>query len=302
MANTIDAALEPRIIADALQILRAKLPMLSMTNKDYSGASAELGETVSVPLVTSGTVGDATYSMTPPTPVDATINSGAIVIEKHRKVDFGLTNKEVQKYMLDGTIPRLLEQRVSDLAEDIATYVWDKFDAATVATTISSTKSWTPAVDGLADVRKVLTDNKVSTANRVGFLNTTDATAILKIDQLQKINERGGGITLEEGELGKLMTMRLFEDTAVDPTNDARNMFGDMAGFGMVMRLPADDVFDGQTLGVKTAATDPMTGIPLRLVRTPGHNMASWTLDVMFGGAVQNGKFFHGATTAATWA
>ena len=301
MANTINAGLEPRIIADALQILRAKLPMLAFLNKDYSGASVEIGETVNVPLVTSGTVADATYSMTPSTPVDATINSGTIVVEKHRKVDFGLTNKEVQKYMLDGTIPRLIEQRVSDLAEDIASYVWGKFDAAAIATTIGSTKSWVPAVDGLADVRKVLTDNKVSTANRMGFMNTTSATAILKIDQLQKINERGGNITLEEGELGKLMTMRLFEDTAVDPTNDARNIFGDMAGFGMVMRLPADDVFDGQTLGVKTSATDPMTGIPLRLTRVPGENMAKWSLDVMFGGAVQNGAFFHGATTGATW-
>lgn len=299
MANTLPAELEPRIIADALKILVAQLPMLKFMNKDYSGASAEIGESVTVPVVASGTVKNAVYSMTPPTPTDATVNNGVITIDNHKSIDFGLTSKEIQKYLLDGTIPRMLQQRVADMAESIAGFVWDQIDAAAVATTIPSIKNWTADVDGLGDVRTQLQIQKVSTAMRMGFLNNTQANALMKIDQLQKWNERGGGITLEEGELGKLMTMRMFEDNAIDSTT--RNIFGDFAGFGMVMRLPADDVYDGQTLGVKTAVSDPNTGIPLRLVRTPGFNMASWTLDVMYGGNVQNGQFFHGATTAADW-
>ena len=67
------------------------------------------------------------------------------------------------------------------------------------------------------------------------------------------------------------------------------------------MRLPADDVYDGQTLGVKTSMVDPTTGIPLRLKRMAGDNMASWTLDLMYGGAVLNGDFFYGASTGSTW-
>ena len=62
-----------------------------------------------------------------------------------------------------------------------------------------------------------------------------------------------------------------------------QDIAGDPTGFGLVMRVPGDNIEGAPTLGPSISMVDPQTGIPLKLTYLPGYHAAQFELSVLYG-------------------
>lgn len=77
----------------------------------------------------------------------------------------------------------------------------------------------TDKLNVLADARLLATRNKwPKRARRYGILTPEEATNILKLDQVQKVNEAGTDAAVREGELGRYLGFNLDECNTTDTT------------------------------------------------------------------------------------
>jgi hypothetical protein len=66
------------------------------------------------------------------------------------------------------------------------------------------------------------------------------------------------------------------------------NICGDMAGFTLANRLPAQNAFGQDFLGTHFPLIDPITGIVLVLAAYAGYNQASWEIVGLWGKALSD--------------
>jgi hypothetical protein len=93
-------------------------------------------------------------------------------------------------------------------------------------------------------------------------------------------NTASGVITLDH----PLEATIVLPTVSIFPKQGGRqNIAGQLAGFGLVMRIPPSSIEGAPTIGPSIDMADPVSGIPMKLTYLPGYHSAQWELSTLWG-------------------
>ncbi|MCX7806599.1 MAG: hypothetical protein N3A38_15655, partial [Planctomycetota bacterium] len=128
MANTISTDLLYRVLAGAIDSVRARLGLALAADKDFSGLPAERGYSVTYQVPQSMTAADVTPSATPPAVVDLAPRSVTITATNFKAARFHLTESDLQRIRsVSDWIPPQVEEAAAAVAAAIEDSLWTEY-------------------------------------------------------------------------------------------------------------------------------------------------------------------------------
>src|SRR5262249_16295662 len=119
MPNTL-GPIVPKILAMGLMSLREKCVLPRLVNGDYSAEAAKFGSTVDVPIRAAEIAGDVTPGNTPPVPTSNNMTTVQILLNKWKKSDFFLTDKDMREIDKNQSfIPMQMAEAIRSLANQV---------------------------------------------------------------------------------------------------------------------------------------------------------------------------------------
>jgi len=223
MANTFDAIVN-QIFARGLLALRQHAIMPRLINTDWSTEVAKQGDTVNVPVPSAVIVGDVTPGPTPPAGGNSTPSSVAIVLDRWKKSDMFVTDKEAREVAV-GARDLQLSEHLKALAnyvdaEILALYKGVYGYAGTAGTTPFA-GGGTPDLAEAVAVDRVLNDQLAPTEPRNMVLGTAAKANALLVRAVQDASfRRAGEDTLSSAMIGDLLGFMWAMDQNI-PTHTA---------------------------------------------------------------------------------
>jgi len=226
MANTISASLKPLIMAQAREYLRNNNQLLASLEMDYQAEAAQLGQTINVGYASDLSAASVTAANIAPAPSANTIGAKTITLDKQYKTSFALTGKEVQDYSLASPFARQIDSAVAGLVNQINSDVWALYPQIPYATGVAGTGVFASGIDTLADMDKLLTENKCPQAPRMMMASLRDYAALLKDASVQNANTYGGTEVMRRGVLQDVLGFMIMRDQQA-PTHTVGTLTGD---------------------------------------------------------------------------
>lgn len=222
MANTL-TNLIPDMYA-ALDVVSRELSgFIPACTMDANASRAAVGQSVRVPIAPAAAAENIVPGQLPPDTGDQEIGNTPIVITKARAVPFRWSGEEQLGVNNGGPgyltlrqqqIAQAIRTLVNEVNADLGgTYVRASRAHGTIGTTPFGTS--TKSIDDVADVLKILTDNGAPQSDLQLVLDTTAATNLRKVANLQKVNEAGEMAFLRQGSLGNLYGFDIRESAGV---------------------------------------------------------------------------------------
>lgn len=225
MANTLTAIM-PKILARGLMSLREMCMMPRLVNGDYSSDAAKPGSTIDVPVPTAQTVDDITPSNTPPAPASKTPTTVQIILNKWKKTEFFLTDKELGEIDRNQSFyPMQAAEAVRALANQVnsdifANYVGVYGYTGTAATTpfAIGSGSFAAPPTSATNLRKVLNQQVCPLQNRRCVLDFAAGANALSLPAFANVAEAGDAGPKIQGTIGRKFGLDWYEDDIV-PTH-----------------------------------------------------------------------------------
>lgn len=209
MANAFLTA--QQIAREALLRLRENQVMAGLVHRDYSDEYASFGDTIQVRKPATFTAnefsGTTSYQDISESNVLVTMDKIADVSVKVTSKQMTLNIESFGFQVLDGAMQALaqkIDTDVHSLYKDVPFYY------GTAGTTPGS-------LTDIANVRKVLQDNKVPNAQRRLVMDTAAEAKFLTVDSFVEADKAGTTAALREASLGRLMG---FDNFASQNVND----------------------------------------------------------------------------------
>lgn len=212
MANTFDSSLQPRILAGALDVLREEAALAAEVSKDFNGAAASVGETVTINKPTAQTAGDVTPAATPPAFVDKTYDVTSITIDKWKRSAFYLTDREAQQILAGNIVPNQVKEAARALAYQLNSDLWANYKQAYGYAGTAGTDPFATNTNPVVDARKVLNYQMCPDGNRVLLIGLTEEASALKLDDFKKMFYAGDAKAFRNGDIGNLYGCRVRRD------------------------------------------------------------------------------------------
>ena len=95
MANSVTTLVPKIIAARGLEFLRQNAVTPRLVQNLSDGVVAKKGDVITLPDSAALTVTNVTVAATPPAPTDVTIGAKYVTLNQWKKVDFGITDKEI---------------------------------------------------------------------------------------------------------------------------------------------------------------------------------------------------------------
>lgn len=210
MANTIPTALLPLLFSAARIVPRELTGFVGAVTRDFSDQGVSQGSTVTVPVVPSLTVGNATPSQTFSAGADRVLGSRTLTLNQFKEVTWNLTAEE-DRTLLNGAgnaqnvFKQTVEQAIRSIVNGAETYLGGIVkNAASRALGTAGTTPFASDLTTLTGSRKILNDNGVPMGDRSVVIDTSAELNLMNLTQLQKFNESGGPDQLRAGVIGSL--------------------------------------------------------------------------------------------------
>jgi hypothetical protein len=217
MANTLSAVV-PKLLAQALPVLRQNAIMARLVNRAYDAMAAQLGSSIDVPVSATIAAQQVTPGNTPPATADIAPTVVNIPLDQWYEAPFYLTDKEMQEVMA-GTIPMQASEAVKAIANQVDTFILGFYKdfygfAGTPGTTPFTTGSPPDLTDALS-ARTVLNQQLAPPNDRRIVLDPVAEGKALNLRALQDASWRGNAQAVNDGMIGKAVGMDWYMDQNV---------------------------------------------------------------------------------------
>jgi hypothetical protein len=225
MANTITSIM-PKILAAALLALREQAVMPRLVNFNWGTETAKKGSTIDVPLPAAQAVTDVTPAAVPPTQTDHAPTTVQLVLDKWKKSNFYLTDKEIGEIDPNAAFyPMQVSEAVRGLANQVNSDVFALYKdvygytgtAGTTPFAIGSGNFPNSPTDAV-NLRKVLNKQLAPPDSRRAVLSLDAEANALALPAFSNFEQTGDMPVKIEGRLGRKFGLDWFYDQAV-PTH-----------------------------------------------------------------------------------
>lgn len=204
-----------KIFARGLMALRENSVMPRLVNTDWGDEVAERGDTIDVPIPSTATVSDVDPGPTPPEGGDSSPTKVPIQLNRWRKSDMKVTDKEAREIAM-GARQLQLSEHLKALANDVDRYILGLYTGIYGFAGEAGTTPFDSDLSAAADARKVLGNQLAPTSPRRIVLNTDAEANALLIRAVQDASFRANEEnTLLTGFIGQLLGFDWFMDQNV---------------------------------------------------------------------------------------
>jgi len=212
MANTFTSII-PTILASGLEVLRESCATLRAVNTSYSAQAREVGDTITIPQPIAQTVAAVSPSNTPPANTDTTPTTVTIPLDKWKKTDFQMSNKDELEINKGNFVNSQAGEAVRALANQIDADLLDTATADSGVYNHIGTAGTTPFASESAfqtnwqkGARKVLRQGLARFGPDIYCVIDEDAEGNLSsLTQFTDADRRGDAAGMIEGEIGRKM-------------------------------------------------------------------------------------------------
>lgn len=252
MSNVI-TAIVPKILAKGLITLRETCVMPQLVNSDYSAEARKFGTTIDVPIPQAQTVTDVTPSNTPPAPASKTMETVQIPLDKWKKTDFHLTDKEMREIDLNQSFyPMQVAESARALANKVNSDILANYIGIYGYVGTAGTTPFATTTAAATDARKTLARQLCPKSLRSFVLDADAEANALSLAAFQDVDKAGTDITKLEGEIGRKFGMNFYMEDSL-PTHTK--------GAATAGTIALDDTV-ARAVGLKTLHMDGFTVKP----------------------------------------
>lgn len=213
MANTFTDVID-LIFAQSLMALRNSSVMPRLVRTDWRNEVQQAGNTVSVPLPPTFSVGNVSPSSTPLSPANVTRTTADIPLSYWRQTSMHLTDKEARE-IADGARAGDIGAAMSVLADDVDLKVLQLYKEVYGYAGTAGTTPFASDLTELIDAQKVLFDQKCPSEGRAAVLSSA---AQAKAMNLRAIQDFKGSDSIINGQIGRVIGFDAYADQQV-PTH-----------------------------------------------------------------------------------
>lgn len=219
MANVF-TSIVPKIIAMGLMTLREACVMPQLVSSNYESEVKKLGDTIDFPLPRVQVAGDVTPAATPPTPSDSTITTVQLQLNKWKRTDFFLTDKQLGEIDAGKFRGMQINEAARALANKVNADILAEYKSVYGYVGTAGTTPFATTTAAATDARKVLARQLCPKPNRKGILNADAEANALSLAAFQDADKAGTDQTKKEGEIGRKFGIDWFMEDAA-PTHTA---------------------------------------------------------------------------------
>lgn len=285
MANSITAYTPELWSRESIRILREKIVMPQLVNKDFSTDLANYGDTVNTRKPAKfGTADTVPTDGTDLTVSDISATNVQVTLNKHKHKTFKLTSREATRSFMN-LVQQFLDPAMLSLANALDL---DLLALYADITPIYSVLSAGGYQDAFNKCKVKLNKLLCPTEGRVAVLSDDDEGGLANLTSLMKVNEAGTSETLRNGMVGRYKGFDIFRATNVIATGSPSTRYNILFhpnAFTLVTRVCENGAPDSP--GARIAvATDPDAGLAMRTTISFQHLKAFGTyvsVDMLYG-------------------
>lgn len=211
MANTFTSIVDT-IFARGLMALRENSIMPRLVNTDWSAEIAQQGDAINVPIPSAATVADVTPSQVPPAGADSSPTTVAVNLNRWRKSDMHVTDKEARE-IAQGARDLQLSEHLKALANDVDDYVLSFYNRVYGFAGALGTTPFASDLQAARDARKLLAQQLAPSDPRRIVLDPIAEAEALGIRAIQDASfRRSGSDTMSNGFIGQVLGFDWFMD------------------------------------------------------------------------------------------
>lgn len=285
------AEITPEIIAqEALTVLAAELHLARNVTKEAELVSADQitpvkkGKVISVPKL--GTVeahekaagGDVVLNQADMTDVQITVDNHWECTIAPEDAAQAVVDRNIQDTYLGDMIRVLAEKIETKLAAEFANFTNTPIDAT------GATKDTIESF--VLQARKKLRDNRAPMTGLFGYWGTGATNILLESPRFTEVAKYGSGISIQEGEMGKIHGFRSFESLFTPGDGGSPEVYSNALMHRRALVLAMRPLPTPRGGGVKASVVvDPNSGLAMRVLYSYNAQKLAdqLTLDVLFG-------------------
>lgn len=215
MPNTLTAVV-PKILAVGLMTLRETCVMPQLVNGDYSAEAKKFGATIDVPIPALQVATDVTPSNTPPAPASKTIETVQIPLDKWKKTEFFLTDKEQREIDKNQSfMPMQVAESARALANQVNGDILAQYKGVYGYVGTAGTTPFQSTPQVAIDARKVLARQLAPKTDRRMVIDANAEAYALGLAAFQDVDKAGDNSVKREGEIGRKFGMDWFMEDAL---------------------------------------------------------------------------------------
>jgi hypothetical protein len=208
----------PKIIAMGLMTLRETCLMPQLVSSNYQDEARKLGDTIDFPLPAPQDVTDVVPSNTPPVPASKIIPTVPLKLDKWKRTDFHLTDKEIGEIDSNNFRGMQVMESARALAAKVNADLLAEYKGVYGYVGTAGTTPFATTTQAATDARKVLAAQICPKTMRKGVLNADAEANALSLAAFQDADKAGTAVSKIEGEIGRKFGIDWFMEDAI-PTH-----------------------------------------------------------------------------------
>jgi len=203
MANNTLIPIVPKILAQGLLALRETCVMPQLVNSDYSADARKLGDTIDVPVSAAQSVTDVSPSNTPPAPAAKVIKTVPISLDKWKKTEFFLTDKDQREIEANRFKGMQIDEAARALANQVNADILAEYKGVYGLVGTPGTSPFGTDTTEIIAARKTLARQLCPTSQRRFVMDANAEANALALAAFQDADKAGDNSVKREGQIGR---------------------------------------------------------------------------------------------------